>query len=269
MNADLELGERLHPVVRRAALQVELGGEARLRGLGAVVEESLENFERVVAATELDEESGGLSELADGAVGVTRTRERFGESQVRQRIRRVERDDLAEHVERFLIALLTREAHRDFVERGERVAHETELLIELGELRRDVRVALFEVRDVLADDLADLLVDCNRLEREALLGVVATDALVRRDRLGIRLLLQLQIADLQQGPNVVRIAVDELLVLEDRLVVALLLYELGGGLEDLFAINRHGLDHSLTSSDGTNDKPPKRVRRSLRARAIV
>ncbi len=247
LNAELELRERLHPVVRRAALEIELGGEARLCGLGAVVEQALEDLERVVSATELDEQRGGLAELRHCAVGVPRAREGLGEAQVRDRVRRIERDDLAEDVERLGVALLTLVARRDLVERGERVAHQPELLIELGELRRDVRVPLFEVRHVLLHDLADLLVDRDGLERESLRRVVAADALVGRDRLGVGLHLQLQVTHLQQRPSVVRIAVDELLVLEDRLVVALLLYEFRGGLEDLFTINRHGLRHSIGS----------------------
>ena len=120
-------------------------------------------------------------------------RERLGEAEVRERVRRIERDDLAEDVDRLRVALLALEARRDLVERGERVADEPELLVELGELRRDVRVPLFEVRHVLLNDLADLLVDRDGLEREALLRVEPPDALVGRDRFGVGLHLQLEV----------------------------------------------------------------------------
>ena len=46
-----------------AAREVELGGDARLRGVGLVMEQALEDLERVVAPTELDELRGGRAEL--------------------------------------------------------------------------------------------------------------------------------------------------------------------------------------------------------------
>jgi len=62
------------------------------------------------------------------------------------------------------VAVLPLEARRHLVERGEGVARQTELLIELGQLRRDVRVLVLELGDVLRDDLADLLVDRDGLQ---------------------------------------------------------------------------------------------------------
>ena len=87
---------------------------------------------------------------SDRAVDVLRAREGLGEAQVRQRVGRVELDDLAEDVDRLPVAVLALQARRHLVERGERVARQTELLVELRELRRDVRVLVLELRDVLA-----------------------------------------------------------------------------------------------------------------------
>jgi len=53
---------------------------------------------------------------------------------VRERIGRVEVHDLPEHLDGFLIAVLALQARRDLVERRERVARETELLVELRDL---------------------------------------------------------------------------------------------------------------------------------------
>ena len=130
---------------------------------------------------------------------------------------------------------------RDLVVGRERVAGQAELGVDLGELRDDVAVAVGEMRRVLADDLADLLVDGDRFEREALGRVVLADPIVGGDRFGVRLEPRLQVTDLQQGPSVGRILLDDLLVLRDRPVVLLLLDVLLGGLEDFLAIDRHAL----------------------------
>ena len=81
-----------------------------------------------------------MRELGHRAVDVLGARERLGEAQVGQGVGRVELDDLAEDVDGLLVAVLALQAGRHLVERGERVARQPELLIELGELRRDVRV---------------------------------------------------------------------------------------------------------------------------------
>ena len=119
-----------------------------MRGVGLVVQQALEDLERVVAPAQLDELPGGDAELEHRAVDVLRARERLGEAQVRQRVGRVELDDLAEDLDGFLVAVLALQARRHLVERRERVARQAELLVELRELRRDVRVLVLELRDV-------------------------------------------------------------------------------------------------------------------------
>ena len=253
LEADLELRERLHAVLRLASREIELGADPSLLGIGLVMEQALEHLQRVVAPANPRELRGGGLELVDGALDVLHARERFGEPQVRERIGRIELDDLPEDVDRFLIFLLPLQARRDLVEGGERVARETELLIELGELRRDVPVPLLELRDVLRDDLADLLVDGDRFEREALVRIELPYRLVSADRVGVEPLLCLQVTDLEQGPSIVRICIDQLPELCDRLVVLLLLDVLLGGLEHLVAINRHvdeGSSHGATDRVG-------------------
>ena len=173
-------------------------------------------------------------------VDVLHAHERLGEAQVRERVLRVEVDDLAEDVDGVAVAACALVARRHLVVGGERVARQPELGVRLGELRDDVPEAVLEVGDVLVDDLADLLVDRDRLEVEALGGVELADALVRPDRVGVLLHLEIEVADLQQRPDVLRIVDDELLVLDDRLVVALLLDKLLRCLKDLVAIDRHG-----------------------------
>ena len=125
----------------------------------------------------------------------------------------------------------------DLVVCSERVAGEPELGIDGRELGDDVPVAIFQLRDVLLDELADLLVDRDRLQREALRRVELTDAIVGGDRLGVRVHPSLQITDLQQCPSVVRILLDDLLVLLDRPVELLLVDVLLCGLEYLLAVD--------------------------------
>ena len=208
------------------------------------MKEAIEHLQCVVDAAHLDELTGRHAELADGVVVVLRSREGLRQPQVRERVIGVELDDLAEDLDRLLVPVLALEARRHFVQRPDRVARQPELLVELRELRREVRVPVFELGDVLGDDLANLLVDRDRFEGEALARVEPPDALVRADRIGIGLHLRLEVADLQQGPSVVRILLDHLLVLDDRLVVSLLLDELLGGDEYLLAVNRHGSGYS-------------------------
>jgi hypothetical protein len=178
--------------------------------------------------------------LAHGPVDVLHSRQCFREAKVGQGIGRVELDDTPEHVDRFGVALLALQPGRVLVERGERVAREAELLIEIREQRSDVTVSLLEMRDVLRDEFANLLVDGDRLQREALRSVVLADPLVGRDGVPELRHFRLQIADLQESPSVVRILLDDLLVLRDRPVVLLLLDELLGVRLYPLAINRHG-----------------------------
>ncbi len=91
------------------------------------------------------------------------------------------------------------------------------------------------------DDLADLFVNSDGFEREALRRVILSDPLVGGDRVGVRLHLRLQVTDLQQGPSVVRILLDDLLVFRDRPVVSFFLYVTLGGQEHLLAVNGHFL----------------------------
>ena len=239
LEADLQLRQGEHAVVGAAAREQQLGGRPRVRGVGLLHEQAVEDLEGVVAAPELGEQARGGAELGDRAVDVLRPQQRLGQAQVGQRVRRVELDDLAEDVERLAVAALLLQTRRDLVEGLQGVARQPERLVKLGELRRDVGVLVLELRDVLPDDLADLLEDGDRLQREALARVELADPLVGDDGVGVRLHLRLQIADLQEDPGVVRILLDDPLILRDRPVVPLLLDVLLGGCEDLLAVNRH------------------------------
>src|SRR5262249_47623467 len=158
--------------------EVDFGGGARELRVGAVLEQALDDLQRVVAPAEAHEDVGRGAELLDGGVDVLDPHERLSKAEVRERVLRVELDDLAEDVDRVAIAVRALVPRRHLVVGGERVAHEAELNVSFGELRDDVAEAVLEVRDVLVNDLADLLEDRDRFRVKALRRVELPDALV-------------------------------------------------------------------------------------------
>src|SRR6187401_1691841 len=92
---------------------------------------------------------------------------------------------------------------------------------------------------MLADELADLLVDGDRLERKPLGSVELTHAIVGRNGFRKRQHARLKIADLQKRPGIVRIFLDDLLVFLDCAVVLLLVDVLLCSLEYSLAIDSH------------------------------
>ncbi len=97
-------------------------------------------------------------------------------------------------------------------------------------------VAVGQIRRVLFDQLPDLFVNSNRLQREALGRVVLSDAIVGRDGFGVGREAGLQITDLQKRAGIVRIVLDDPLVLRDCPVVPLFLDVLLGSLKRVLAI---------------------------------
>ena len=58
LEGDLQLGERLHARLRLVALQVELGGGARVERILAEVQDALDHLERVVGALQVEQQAG-------------------------------------------------------------------------------------------------------------------------------------------------------------------------------------------------------------------
>ena len=149
---------------------------------------------------------------------------------------------------------------RHLDEQRERLARQSDLLVEVGELRSDVAIPDGELRDMRRDDLANVLVDGDSLVGEATVRIELPDRLERVDRLGVVPLLRLQLTDLVERPGIARVGVDDLPELEDRLVVLLLLDEFLRRFEHFFAIDGH--DPSRLSKGGSaSDHLRIRVRR--------
>ena len=123
LETQLKLGERLKTVLRSSALEVELGGDARVTRLDPEVQDALDDLERVVPALR----------VGSGARRPSRT-----SRWLRRRLARGSRpppaagagadscassdDHLAEHVDRVAVAAGALQADRHLVVGGQRVA---------------------------------------------------------------------------------------------------------------------------------------------------
>ena len=155
-----------------------------------------------------------------------------------------------------LVEIITHEVLAAMVEQQERakqpegsqckfcVAHQPQLLVQLGEADVDLDPV---------DDLEDLLIEGHRLEVEPLLRVGAGHLLeaVGRVRLAVHLLVQL--GQLLQDPDVVRIHFQDALVFLDGLVERALRDELRGGLDDLVFVHR---PEARWKAEGGKDQRP-------------
>src|SRR4051794_30324210 len=103
---------------------------------------------------------------------------------MRERIRGVDRRDRSKRLDGLLVSTLTLEAQRELLEQRKRLFVEAHFAIELSQLGRDVAVAHRGLREMLRDHLANMLVDCNGLLREAVRREHLADGLERVDGLG-------------------------------------------------------------------------------------
>src|SRR5690606_42070826 len=105
---------------------------------------------------------------------------RLREPQVGQRIRLVEADHLAKHLDRVAVAATALESRGDLVIRRERVARETQLRVDLRQPGHDVSVAIGALRTVLSRQLSHLPGGGAGFEPEALPRVALPTAAAER-----------------------------------------------------------------------------------------
>jgi hypothetical protein len=129
-------------------------------------------------------------------------------------------------------------AVRRGLQRGERLGAESHPLVQLGERR--VRV------EPIGIQVQDLLVDGHRAGIEALAHVLLGDALVGIDRLVDLPPAPMRVAYLEPELGVLRIELEQLLILGERLVLGVLLSQLARELEDLPLVRRQRLPRRLT-----------------------
>jgi hypothetical protein len=111
------------------------------------------------------------------------------------------------------------------------VAHQPELLVQLGEAHAHL--------DAI-DDLEDLLIERDRLEVEALLRVRPRHLLEAVGRLRLAVHLLVQLGQLLQDADVVRIDLEDAQILLHRFVERAFRDQLRGRLDDLVFVHRPG-----------------------------
>ena len=121
-------------------------------------------------------------------------------------------------------------AVRGGLQRGERLGGEAHPLVELGERR--VRV------EPIGIEVQDLLEHRHGAGIEALGHVLLGDALIGVDRLVDLAPTPMGVADLEPELGVLRVELEELLILVERLVLGVLLSQLARELEDLALVRR-------------------------------
>ncbi len=165
---------------------------------------------------------GGAPQLRHRLDEVVLPRILLAETDPGRDVVRVEIDELLERVEACLgVARLLVEGGDRLPLLG-RVAHQPELLVQLG--KADVHF------DAL-DDLQHLLIERHRLEVEPLLRIGPGDLLEAVRRLGLAVHLLVELGELLQDPDVVRIELQDALVFLDRFVERTLRDQLRGRLD--------------------------------------
>ncbi len=135
----------------------------------------------------------------------------------------------------------------DELELRHRLAEQAELLVEGRQPLVDA--------DVLRVELDHLLEDGHRLEEEPLVRVGLGHPLEGVGRHPVVALLLVELADLEQDPDVLGILLEDPVVRRDRLVVGPLLDELGGLGDDLVLVDCHRTGSARGARDRTTGPP--------------
>ena len=229
LEAELQLRQRALGVAAREVEVGELAGDGEIARLDR--RDPLGHLQVLVGAPLPFQQGPGPAEALQRGRDLATARVELAELDGGGDVVRVELDHLPEHggqPDQVAGPLAT---GRHLLQLAHGVAHEPELLVE----PREPLVHL-EVGRIQADDL---LVDGDRLEEEALVGVGLRDPREGVGR-GPRLALALvELADLEQDADVLRVRGQHLPVGRDRLVERALLDEPGGLRDDLVLVDGH------------------------------
>src|SRR5438552_16220710 len=99
------------------------------------MENALDDLQRIVAAVQANQKLGSGPERVDRLVDRLDAATGLREAEMRQRIRRIERDHSPEHIDGVSVPAVALQSGCDLVVRGERVTREAELRVARGELR--------------------------------------------------------------------------------------------------------------------------------------
>src|SRR5215217_5993174 len=228
LEAHLQLRERALLVTALQIRSRQLLGERQVVRLERG--QSLGHAGPVVAAAVALEVFGGALELLDGFARHVLAGVELREFDLRRHVLGVEIHHLLQGIERRLGVARLVVVVGDNLEVRHRLRHQPELLVKL----RQLEVHLQQVRV----ELEDLLVEGDGLEEEPVGGVALGDFREEVRRLGVVVLLDVQLAHLLEDPDVLRINLQDLLVLLDGFVVRALRDQLRGGFDDLVLVHR-------------------------------
>ena len=203
----------------------------RIDVVGGELEGLLENLRGLVVRPPLQEHRADQAVLHHGLVLLIR-----GAVEVREA-------DLNAHVGRVDC--------RHLLVDGDRVGHPVVLLVVVGQhlvlaaCVLDESLLVVQVGELVVDlelrgvDLVDLLEDRDRLQEEAVPRVEVGDPGEKRDRIGRTVHPDVEVPHLVEGRDVLGVVLEDAQVLLQRLVELAFGEQLFGGLEDLFAVDRH------------------------------
>ena len=199
--------------------------------VGRELERLLEDLRGLVVGAALQEHVADEAVLHDGLLLLVGGTEKVRQPHLDAQVGGVDRRHLLVDRDRVLEAVVLLVVVGEDLVLAASVLGEPLLVVQLGELVVDLELGRI--------DLVDLLVDRDRLQEEAVLPVEVGDPREVGDRLPGPVHPDIQVPDLIQGRDVFGVLLEDAQVLFQRLIDLASGQELLGGLEDLFAVDRH------------------------------
>ena len=229
LEADLQLGERS---LRVTAAQIALGQLLGQRDVALVeVADALRHAQVIVGPAVPLQVLRSAAQLGHRLVQIVLPRVLFAQPDAGGDVVGVEIDQLLQGIEAGLGVADLLVVRRDRLPLFGRVAHQSQLLVQLGEADVDL--------DPI-DDLEHLLVERDRLQIEALRRIGLGDLLEAVGRLRLAVHLLVQLGQLLQDADVVGIDFEDPLELLDGLLELTFGDQLRGRLHDLVFVHRSG-----------------------------
>ena len=240
LERELELGERALGVALGQVDVGQLAGEGEV--LGVEEGDPLRDLQPLLGAVGAPQRLRGAPELQEGGHAVFPPRVQLPQLDRGRHVVGLELGHPLQHAEQLgLVAVaLGRRGHH--LQLGHGVGEDAELLVERGQPLVHPHV--------VGRQLEHLLEDGDGLEEEALVGVGVGDAAEGGGGAGGVTLLLLELADLEEDADVLRILGQDLLVRADGLVELALLDQLGRVGGDLVLVDSHRPERAPRASRG-------------------
>jgi hypothetical protein len=197
---------------------------------GDELERLLEDGDRLVVGAALRERAADDAVLRDGMVDLPVGSEQVGQARLNLQVGWIDRGHFLVGRDRVLGPVVLQVMVGQHLVLAARVLRQALLVVEVRELLVDLEASRV--------DLVDLLVDRDRLQEKAVLGVEVGDPCEEGDRIGGAVDPDVEVPDLVQRRDVLRVLVEHPQVLLERRVELSPGEELLGALKDLIPI-RH------------------------------